>query len=1078
MLPTLDLLGGPFKPVSSTGATTSGAGSDSGAVPVPFDPEAVAAAREVDPGTGVPSAIAAPSDDSQGGSAPTDPREETQAAKDALETPSEEMIVTATATFPEVRPFDDQTFLLMHAHNFVNLRNEKMNFDLDEPPPDKLDDVDGDKKPDDIMSNTIRSIKSGLPYAYIEGEDQPETNAVIQCIGDPGGFVNYLTAVPNAQAYIDSTPSQLSNLTPKIRLYKIFHKDGNEEIVEFAFETAGMGAAELEAMTQSRGRKRGYGAGIKSFNMNFQGDDTATARTLVTGDLILYASSMESFLKVRRGIGESDHLEYRFMDLAYRITTPRGNSNDIPKGHTSDLSFEIVAEVGLATATGVPGLSNDATSLTVKLKPHGHNFDFAQDGSVTMTIEYSGYVDTTFSSGVRFDIFTENTDMLADLRVELAANAIAKDCGTKEATKFRQEMAAIGNSNYRNRITNLNTQLRRRGKIYYINIAPEVMTAFNDVFNSYEKNEAETEATLEQVPTKTRQRIAAGKAIMQAALGTNIPLSSRVEELSGIKVGSAYTNITSQSKQAKSMQNDMEEKAPPQSAIRDCAIDPNSNQVPYFYVSDLINIILENLTSVYRKENLIPSVEALLNFLSSDKGVEKNAKLLGISEDTARNIAVQTDTYDTINKIMINADKLKKFRVVLGPTTIKDFFSENQIVCSIGDIPIPLRHFNSWLVGQMEGQKRKRYPLAQFLADFIQTYVKDFLRGHTKYNDAGNLGMMKTYGRTALFGYKSNFSEYDTDPLTLMRHSGVKSRGRKSLLYQFVENEYRPLIKTNSNKILNRSKKEGFDYMIFHEPKSPFATPKVPEKLSNVGIGVYQLGKDRGILKEVSFARTDIEYMQEAFMKRNGSQDGLAHLTQVFNATLTMYANLNVHVGQFIYIDPESVTSYLSAETKSRMTKLTRDMLGVGGFFFVISVNHSFEQGRFETTLNTQWLSQANMHKGEINRNTQLKEEQVIDSPEKAESDKSSNSACKSTADGPNSSGIRSNTLQQAALASESMFGGIIDAAVGLFKALFDNSESEVTADDVAGITSNLGSKAVSNPDQGNQNSANNGPRR
>ena len=50
----------------------------------------------------------------------------------------------------------------MHAYNLINLRNEKMNFDLDEPPPDKLDDVDGDKKPDDVMSNTID--QSNLAY--------------------------------------------------------------------------------------------------------------------------------------------------------------------------------------------------------------------------------------------------------------------------------------------------------------------------------------------------------------------------------------------------------------------------------------------------------------------------------------------------------------------------------------------------------------------------------------------------------------------------------------------------------------------------------------------------------------------------------------------------------------------------------------------------------------------------------------------------------------------------------------------------------------------------------------------------
>jgi len=1086
MSSTLDLLGGPFSPQSLVGEiveTTTPTVVD-GTV-FPFDPDKMPG---VNPVTGVPDLIAAPPpmptppsaavpDDSQGGSVATDPTEEVQAAKDALEKEPKSAAADSesdgSVALPEHRGFDDQTFILMHAYNLINLRNEKMNFDLDEPPPDKLDDVDGDKKPDDVMSNTIRSIKSGLPYAYIEGEDSPETNAVIQCIGDPGGFVNYLTATPNLQSYIDASPAQLSNLASKIRFYKIFHKDGKEEIVEFAFETAGMGASELETMMSSRGRQRGYGVGIKTFNMSFLSTDSSTAKTLVSGDLILYGSSMESFLSVKRGVGESKDLEYRFMDLAYKTTSPRGLSNNIPKGHTDDLGFEIVADVGLATAGGISGLTGDATSLTVKLKPHGHNFEFQQDGSVTLTIEFKGYLDTTFSSPAQFDVFMQTKDVERDLKIELGAAAITKDCGAKEAARFRLAQVAKGNKEYyRSRIINLNKELRKRGKIYYINIAPEVMNAFNDVFNSYTVQGSPTENEL------ARNRSVAGKAVMMAALGTRIPLSSMIEEELGLKagvLGSAYTNISNPNKQAKSMQNDMEEKAPPQSTIRDCAVDPNSNQIPYFYVSDLINIILDNLTTLYRKENIVPIIEKLLTEYSSDESALDRSEFLGISQETARGDTMLTENNDAVNNITINADKLKKLRVVLGPTTVKDFFTENEIVCSIGDIPVPLKHFNSWLVGEMEGSKRVRYPLAEFITDFIKDYLKLFLRGNTKYNDVGNLGMSKIYSPTNLFGYKSHHSEYDTDPLTLLRHSDTKAAGRKSVIYQLIDNDYRPLIKTSSNKILNKSKKEGFDYMIFHEPRSSFAVPKTNDQLANMGIGVYQLGKDRGILKEINFTRLDNKDLQAAHMaSQEGSQDGLAQLTQIFDATLTMYLNLNVYVGQFIYIDPNSVTSYLSAETRSRMSKLTQDMLGVGGFFFVNAVHHSFEQGRFETTLNTQWQPSANKYTDEEMRKKPETEEQPTAAPNEPNNDRYS--GCKSAEEGPNNND-QNNTAQQARAVSESLFGGIVDSAVGLFKAMFDNSDAEITVEEVENITGKLGSKTVSNPNQGNQGSANNGPK-
>ena len=61
-------------------------------------------------------------------------------------------------------------------------------------------------------------------------------------------------------------------------------------------------------------------------------------------------------------------------------------------------------------------------------------------------------------------------------------------------------------------------------------------------------------------------------------------------------------------KQAEKIEKDMEDKPKEeQTEIRDCAIDPNSTQVAYFYVGDLINVILENIISVKNQtsENLI-----------------------------------------------------------------------------------------------------------------------------------------------------------------------------------------------------------------------------------------------------------------------------------------------------------------------------------------------------------------------------------------------------------------------------------------------------------------------------------------
>ena len=127
-----------------------------------------------------------------------------------------------------------------------------------------------------------------------------------------------MKATPDIQRHLDLTTEQLSNLTTKIRLYKLFQSEKEPQIVEFVFETAGMGQYELEEMMNSKGKKRGYGVGIKSFNFVNQSKYIHLVDKRVTAELTLYADSLDSLLKTRYGSGESEGLEYRFTDLALR----------------------------------------------------------------------------------------------------------------------------------------------------------------------------------------------------------------------------------------------------------------------------------------------------------------------------------------------------------------------------------------------------------------------------------------------------------------------------------------------------------------------------------------------------------------------------------------------------------------------------------------------------------------------------------------------------------------------------------------------------------------------------------------
>ena len=87
----------------------------------------------------------------------------------------------------------------------------------------------------------------------------------------------------------------------------------------------------------------------------------------------------------------------------------------------------------------------------------------------SLTIQFKGYLDTTFSSPAQFDVFMQTKDVERDLKIELGAAAITKDCGAEEAARFRLAQVAKGNKKYyRSRIINLNKELRK--KVRYITL--------------------------------------------------------------------------------------------------------------------------------------------------------------------------------------------------------------------------------------------------------------------------------------------------------------------------------------------------------------------------------------------------------------------------------------------------------------------------------------------------------------------------------------------------------------------------------------------------------------------------------
>jgi hypothetical protein len=237
------------------------------------------------------------------------------------------------------------------------------------------------------------------PYAGTK----PDSNAGLIIEGEPFGFVNQLTQYPSTANFFDATNAQIAHLQPMMRFFKITPSnstDGfSEKSYEFKFDTFASQQDIQEVFTNKN--KRGFGAGIKSFNFTYDGSNPFSVKKSIKATLTIYANNFSELIKERGNI--------RYIDLALKTGTAIRERTGDP-----ELDFRIKAVVGLAVPNGnttadFQNIMNAVKEnyVTLNLTPVTHTFDFDETGAVTFKIDYYAYIEE-FLDKARMNIFADN----------------------------------------------------------------------------------------------------------------------------------------------------------------------------------------------------------------------------------------------------------------------------------------------------------------------------------------------------------------------------------------------------------------------------------------------------------------------------------------------------------------------------------------------------------------------------------------------------------------------------------------------------------------------------------------------
>jgi hypothetical protein len=879
---------------------------------------------------------------------------------------------------------------------------------------------------DDPNHNSYKKVNKRLPYASVpdvSANESKKENACIMLDGDPYAFMNALTVNPDLRHLQNAMPHEISNIQPYIRLYKVeFDDEGNERDVEISFETH-FSQHEMELFRNVK--NRGVGAGLKSFNFTYDGSNPFAVKKSIKANLKIFANSFKELHRTRQDSAGSD---YSYLDLAMKTWNTSGATASGPGGPdcypamdlftenviNSELNFRLKAVVGLSHPNGSPNTISkkvrDAlreSYVTLNLTPTVHNFEFDEMGRVTFNLNFLAYVEQFFDTNV-FNVFSNADVTKKRLGREFNIKEHQRTCDREQIDIVKEEYAEEVHGEIGTALSTLFDQLIINDLIYSINIPNDFLTEFlmrgpygdyDDAFGFFLFGiHAPNSGAFNMSGVTPSRNSATQNGVLQSSLDSAMTTAS-----------GAYSDdqIAADGVDADTVRN--------QIAAALFTGTPDFTQIEYFYLSDLIDTILDNIGSE-------------LNELGADGGLDD---LIGQGAIQCEDVKAKASVYKK------SSQSFKRMRFLLGPV---EFANPNydesnpHVVVNLGDIPISVKYFAEWLTNVMFKKDEVFYPLSRFMNDLINGLVRDFLNdsscfgynikqkarlqqatvsgfspefqtalGETEQYDVIT-GRLLTLGDRAKY-YTEEVQMRGSGRITAYATAGTAARAalaeaaanpgdeelateaaRLSAVYEAMDpdppprprsNAFRahlddfPLVDEAGNRsrpILNTSGPPGsprnsapldqlYNYMVYFVGRVMPNERMVGDKDmdENAGIFHYTLGRDRGTLKNIKLTKTQTKGLAEVRFEQDG-YDGLSQLRVIYDAQIDMFSNVQAYPGQYVFIDPRGFAPDMPLGLAKDEFGLTK--LGVGGYYMIVRSEHEFGPGYANSILHTKWVNQ------------------------------------------------------------------------------------------------------------------------
>jgi len=375
-------------------------------------------------------------------------------------------------------------------------------------------------------------------------------------------------------------------------------------------------------------------------------------------------------------------------------------------------------------------------------------------------------------------------------------------------------------------------------------------------------------------------------------------------------------------------------------------------------------------TEVYRKPSSLDDLEQLGLYESNGRYYIPYF-FLGDLIDIVSQKALDVLAADEDSSPGIFSDpRTKNIKIILGSIGIQNLLdSDNpgRKIVNIGDIPVSVDMYRDFWARRVTKKERDSYSLNQFIKDCLEEFVLDAI-GYQDFDgqrkqmfrikDATISLPAKMTGGSPLDPLYDRIKETNGDKSTGLT-VGVSADGGEIRKLNVTDTltfgsrisidalkDPTPLLKVGETRF---TAEDTFQYKVFYIQNvlSSNMRGNRREDESN-GIMHLGLGEDRGLVKQASFSRTDLQGLREQRVVERDRLDPLSHLADVYNVNFTMFGNTLFWPGQYLFFNPIGFGSRFGSPLDPR--SISR-VMGLGGYHKVIKVSSYIEAAKFETTV-------------------------------------------------------------------------------------------------------------------------------